>query len=56
MVDTSDCREHPKKQENISGRKKLKQEKAGRGNSSTDSVNSGSGPDYLICRPLGWAS
>jgi hypothetical protein len=27
---------------------------AGSGNSSTDSVNSGSGPDYQICIPLGW--
>jgi hypothetical protein len=35
-------------------RKKEVQEE-GSGNSSTDSVNSGSGPDYQICIPLGWA-
>jgi hypothetical protein len=30
-----------------------KEGKAGSGNSSTDSVNSGSGPDYQIHIPLG---
>jgi hypothetical protein len=29
--------------------------KRGSGRSSTDSVNSGSGPDYQIYIPLGWA-
>ena len=29
--------------------------KRGSESSSTDSVNSGSGPDYQICIPLGWA-
>jgi hypothetical protein len=33
----------------------MKEEEAGSGNSSTDSVNSGSRPDYQICIPLGWA-
>jgi hypothetical protein len=32
-----------------------KRQETGSGNSSTDSVNSGSGPDYQICIPLGWA-
>jgi hypothetical protein len=37
-------------------RKKRKEvEEEGSGNSITDSVNSGSGPDYQICIPLGWA-
>jgi hypothetical protein len=38
----------------IKSRKKKQEE--GSGNSSTDSVNSGSGPDFQICIPLGWAS
>jgi hypothetical protein len=29
--------------------------KRGSGRSSTDSINSGSGPDYQIYIPLGWA-
>jgi hypothetical protein len=38
------------------GRKcRKKRQEAGSGNSSTDSVNSGSGPDYQIYIPLGWA-
>jgi hypothetical protein len=35
-------------QEDIAWKKKVKEEEAGSGNSSTDSVNSGSGPDYQI--------
>jgi hypothetical protein len=44
-------------QEDISRRKEVKEEEAGNksGNSSTYSVNSGSGPDQQICIPLGWA-
>jgi hypothetical protein len=44
-------------QEDDAGRKDVKKEGAeeGSGNSSTDSVNSASGPDYQICIPLGWA-
>jgi hypothetical protein len=42
-------------QENDAGRKEVKEEVSGSGNSSTDSVNSGSGPDYQIYIPLGWA-
>jgi hypothetical protein len=37
----------------INWRKKRQEE--GSGNSSIDSVNSGSGPDHQICIPLGWA-
>jgi hypothetical protein len=38
------------------GRKcRKKDQKEGSGISSTDSLNSGSGPDYQICLPLGWA-
>jgi hypothetical protein len=42
-------------QEDNAGRKEVKEEKAGSGNSSTDSVKSGSGPDYQIYIPMGWA-
>jgi hypothetical protein len=35
--------------------REVKEEEAGIGKSSTDSVISGSGPDYQICIPLGWA-
>jgi hypothetical protein len=47
-MNTSYCKEHPKKQETIARRKEVKEEEAGRGNSSTDSVNSWCGPDYQI--------
>jgi hypothetical protein len=45
-------------QEEVAGRKEVKEEETGsrKGNSSTDSVNSWSGPDYQIYTPLGWAS
>jgi hypothetical protein len=43
-MDTSNCKEQPKKQEDGIRRKVLKEEKAGSGNSSTDSVNSVCGP------------
>jgi hypothetical protein len=45
-------------QEDNAGRKEVKEEKGQEeesGNSSIDSVNSGSGPDYQICISLGWA-
>jgi hypothetical protein len=45
-------------QEDVAGRKEVKEEKRqedGSRNSSTDSVNSGSGSDYQIYIPLGWA-
>jgi hypothetical protein len=54
-MDSSHCKELPKKQENVARRKELKEEYAGSGKSSTDSVNSGSGPDYQMYIPLGWA-
>jgi hypothetical protein len=41
-------------QEDVAGRKEVKGEEAGSANSSTDSVNSGSGPDYQIYIPLEW--
>jgi hypothetical protein len=47
-MDTSYCKEHPKKQEDVSRKKAVKEEEAESGNSSTDNVNSGSGPDYQI--------
>jgi hypothetical protein len=51
-MDTSYWEEWSKMQEDVAGRK---EEQAGSGNSSTDNVNSGSGPDYQIYIPLGWA-
>jgi hypothetical protein len=44
-------------QEDVAGRKEVKEEEQeeGSGNSSTDSVNSGSVPDYQIYILLGWA-
>jgi hypothetical protein len=41
-------------QEDDTKMKEVKEEEGGSGNSSTDSVNSWSGPDYRICIPLGW--
>jgi hypothetical protein len=55
-MNTSYCKELPKMQEDDAGRKEVKEEEAGSGNSITGSVNSGSGPDYQIYIPLGWAS
>jgi hypothetical protein len=40
-------------QEDIARRKEVKEDEAGSGNSSTESVKSGSGPYYQICMPLG---
>jgi hypothetical protein len=54
-MNTSYCKEQKQKGEDFERRKKVKEEEVGSGNSSTDSVNSGSGPDYRICIPLGWA-
>jgi hypothetical protein len=45
-MDNSDCKEQPKKQEGDEMRKEVKEEEVGSGNSSTDSVNSGS--DKLV--------
>jgi hypothetical protein len=53
-MDTSNYKEQQNKQEDFSRRKEVKEEETGSGNSSTDSVNSGSGPDYQIYIPLGW--
>jgi hypothetical protein len=44
LIDTSNCKEQQKKQEDITRRKKLLEKRI----SGTDSVNSGSGPDYQI--------
>jgi hypothetical protein len=57
LIDTSYCKEQPKKQEDVARRKKVKKEYPGSGNSNsiTDSVNSGSVPDYQNYIPLGWA-
>jgi hypothetical protein len=52
-MDTSYCKEQPKKQEDVAGRKEVKEEEAGSGNLSIDSVNSRSGTDNQICIPLG---
>jgi hypothetical protein len=49
------CTEKLKKQEDVAIRKEVREEQAGNANSSTDSVNSGSGPDYQIYIPHGWA-
>jgi hypothetical protein len=56
-MDTSYCKELPKMQEDAAGRKEVKEEEAGsrKWKSSTDSVNSTSGPDYQIYIPLRWA-
>jgi hypothetical protein len=51
-MDTSYCKEQSKKQGDVSRRKEVIEEDDGSGNSSTDSVNSGSVPDYQICIPL----
>jgi hypothetical protein len=45
-MNTSNCKEQINKKEDNSRRKEVKEEEAGNGNSSTDSVKSGSGPDY----------
>jgi hypothetical protein len=54
-MDTSYRKEQPKMQEDVAGRKEVKEEaeETGSGNSSTDRVNSESGPGYQICIPLG---
>jgi hypothetical protein len=53
-MDNSNCNEQPKKQEYVTRRKEVNQEKVGNGNSCTDGVDSGYGPDYQIYIPLGW--
>jgi hypothetical protein len=52
LIDTSNCKEQPKKQEDVSRRKEVKEEEARSGNSSIYSFNSGSVPDYQTCIPL----
>jgi hypothetical protein len=52
-MDTSNCKQQPKKKEHVARRMEVKEEEAEIGNSSTDSANSGSRPDYQICIPLG---
>jgi hypothetical protein len=54
-MNTSYCKEYPKMQEDVARRKGVKQQEAGSRNSSTDIVNTGSGPDHQIYLPLGWA-
>jgi hypothetical protein len=52
LIDTSYCIEQTKKQ--VAKSNEVKEEEAVTGNSSTDSVNSGSGPEYQIYLPLAW--
>jgi hypothetical protein len=52
-MDTSYFKQQPKMQEDVARRKEVKEEEAGSGNSSTDSVNPGYGPDYQIYIQLG---
>jgi hypothetical protein len=54
-MDTSNHKEQPKKQQDFTTIKVLKEEKIGSAKLSTESVHSGSGPDYQIYIPLGWA-
>jgi hypothetical protein len=54
-MDISYCKEQPKKQQDVARRRKVKEQEAGSGNSSTDNVNSGSGPEYQFYKLLGWA-
>jgi hypothetical protein len=54
-MNTSDCKEQQKK-EDVARTKVLKEEEVASGKSSTDSVKSGSEPDYRIFIPLGWVS
>jgi hypothetical protein len=54
-MDTSNCKEQSKKQEVGARGKIVNKEEAASKKSNTDSVNSGSGPDYQIHRALGWA-
>jgi hypothetical protein len=39
-MDTSNCRDQSKKEEDVSRKKEVKEEEAGNGNSTTDSVKS----------------
>jgi hypothetical protein len=48
------CTDQSKKKEDVAGRKEVKEENVGSGNSSTESVHSGYGSDYQIYIPLGW--
>jgi hypothetical protein len=54
-MDTSNRKEQSKKQEVCARGKIVNKEEAGSKKSNTDSVNSGSGPDYQIYIALGWA-
>jgi hypothetical protein len=52
-MDTSKCKEQPKKQGDIERRREVKDKEAGNRNSSTESVNSQSGSYNQIYIPLG---
>jgi hypothetical protein len=52
-MDTSNFIKQPQNQEDFARRNELKEEESRSGNSCTDSINSGSGPDYQIYIPLG---
>jgi hypothetical protein len=54
-MNTSNRTKQAIKEEYVKRRKKVREEKVGSGNTSTDSVTSGSGTDYQISIPLGWA-
>jgi hypothetical protein len=54
-MDTSNGKEEPNNQEYVVRRKEVKEEEAGSGKSSTDSVNSVYEPNYQIYLPLGWS-
>jgi hypothetical protein len=53
LMDSSYCKEQPKKQEDVARRKEVKEEETGSRNSSIDRVNSGSGLYYQIHILLG---
>jgi hypothetical protein len=54
LMDASNFIEHPKKEEDVSRRKEVKEKEARSGNSITDIVKSRSEPYYQIFIPLGW--
>jgi hypothetical protein len=53
-MNASNCRELPKKQENVTSRKEVKEE-AGNGNSSTENIRFMSGPDFQTYMSPRWA-
>jgi hypothetical protein len=48
LENTSNFTEQPKEEEIVGKKNKVKEEETGNRHSSTNSVNSGSGPDYKI--------